>query len=133
MRRHYLHSLLMPQCQKHNTYPQSFSNTPQSSPNFSGAIFDTAIHVCVCLVVLARAYCVQGFMAWPSKFQSREACSLRASMCAVPKAAIIISNIALKMKLYLGVLGNNFYFLRFRILRNSKNYDFCYGSKFPNV
>ena len=31
----------------------------------------------------------------------------------------------------LGVLGNNLYFLLIIILRNSKNYDCCYGSKFP--
>ena len=35
--------------------------------------------------------------------------------------------------LYLGVLGNNLYFLLIIILRNSKNFDFCYGSKLPNV
>ena len=33
----------------------------------------------------------------------------------------------------LGVLGNSLYFLLIIIQRNSKNYDFCHGSKFPNV
>ena len=32
----------------------------------------------------------------------------------------------------LGVLGNNSYILLIIILRNSKNFNFCYGPKFPN-
>ena len=33
---------------------------------------------------------------------------------------------------YLGVLGNNLYFLLNITLQNSKNCKYCYGSGFPN-
>ena len=44
-----------------------------------------------------------------------------------------VSNVLSPQNPYLGVLGNNFYFLLTIILRNSKIYDFYYGSKFPNA
>ena len=43
-----------------------------------------------------------------------------------------IPGLKLKRTPYLGVLGNNLYSLLIIILKNSKNYDFSYGSKFPN-